>query len=108
MKAKMGESVQLQTRRNKAAKSTLTWYLFLLPTLLGIACFILYPVFESFRLSFYRSNDDRDVDRFRQLSACPRLKCILECGLQYVLYCFFSAAASDSSRVCPRLHDQSH
>lgn len=56
MKAKMGESVQLQTRRNKAAKSTLTWYLFLLPTLLGIACFILYPVFESFRLSFYRSN----------------------------------------------------
>lgn len=56
MKAKIGESVQLQTRRNKAAKSTITWYLFLLPTLLGIACFIIYPVFESFRLSFYRSN----------------------------------------------------
>lgn len=54
MKAKMGESVQLQTCRNKAAKSTITWYLFLLPTLLGIACFIIYPVFESFRLSFYR------------------------------------------------------
>lgn len=29
------------------------------------------------------------MDRFRQLSTCFKFKCILECGLQYVLYCFF-------------------
>ncbi len=32
------------------------WYLFLLPTFLGIVLFMLYPVIESFRLSFFKSN----------------------------------------------------
>ncbi|WP_059102902.1 carbohydrate ABC transporter permease [Shouchella shacheensis] len=49
-------SPTVQTRKNKQIKSTFTWYLFLLPTLLGILLFIAYPVFESFRLSFYNSN----------------------------------------------------
>ncbi|GAF18291.1 LOW QUALITY PROTEIN: sugar ABC transporter [Bacillus sp. JCM 19046] len=56
MKTNVHVPANVQTRRNKSIKSTLTWYLFLLPTFLGIACFILYPVFESFRLSFYNSN----------------------------------------------------
>lgn len=32
------------------------WYLFLLPSLLGIAVFLVYPILSSFRLSFYKSN----------------------------------------------------
>lgn len=32
------------------------WYFFLLPTILGIVLFMLYPVLESFRLSFFKSN----------------------------------------------------
>lgn len=32
------------------------WYIFLLPSFLGILLFMVYPVLESFRLSFYKSN----------------------------------------------------
>ena len=40
----------------KTRNSQAVWYLFLLPSLLGIILFMLYPVFESFRLSFFSSN----------------------------------------------------
>ncbi|OOB78618.1 MAG: sugar ABC transporter permease [Epulopiscium sp. Nele67-Bin002] len=33
-----------------------TWYLFLLPTILGLLLFTAYPILESFRLSFFKSN----------------------------------------------------
>ncbi|WP_078394146.1 carbohydrate ABC transporter permease [Shouchella patagoniensis] len=56
MKTAIEAPANVQSSRNKSMKSTITWYLFLLPTFLGIACFIVYPVFESFRLSFYNSN----------------------------------------------------
>lgn len=32
------------------------WYVFLLPTLLGVLLFMAYPIIEVFRLSFYQSN----------------------------------------------------
>ncbi|MCH4889651.1 sugar ABC transporter permease [Acidaminobacter sp. JC074] len=32
------------------------WYIFVLPTLLGIVLFMAYPILESLRLSFYQSN----------------------------------------------------
>lgn len=37
-------------------ESTLVWYVLLAPTLIGIILFMLYPVVESFRLSFFKSN----------------------------------------------------
>ncbi len=43
--------------RTLARRSTaLIWYLFLLPTLIGILLFMAYPIFEVFRLSFFKSN----------------------------------------------------
>jgi ABC-type sugar transport system permease subunit len=36
--------------------NTLVWYVFLLPTLLGMLLFMAYPVIDSLRLSFYKSN----------------------------------------------------
>lgn len=42
--------------RTKKKKSSLTWYLFLAPTIIGMLLFIAYPMFESVRLSFYNSN----------------------------------------------------
>jgi len=40
----------------KEIKSQVVWYLFLLPAIFGILLFMLYPVLESFRLSFHSSN----------------------------------------------------
>ncbi len=40
----------------KKKKSKLIWYLFLTPTIFGVVVFMLYPVVESFRLSFFKSN----------------------------------------------------
>lgn len=37
-------------------KSACIWYLFLTPTLIGIAVFMIYPIFEAFRISFFMSN----------------------------------------------------
>lgn len=37
-------------------QNDLVGYLFLAPTLIGIALFMLYPIFEGFRLSFFKSN----------------------------------------------------
>lgn len=49
-------NVEYETMKAKRRKSQLTWYLFLLPSLIGILLFMVYPIFESFRLSFYQSN----------------------------------------------------
>lgn len=40
--------------RNRNSQAV--WYLFLLPAILGILLFMLYPVIDSFRLSFFSSN----------------------------------------------------
>ncbi len=37
-------------------KNTAFWYVLLVPTLLGVAIFMAYPIFEVFRLSFFKSN----------------------------------------------------
>jgi len=42
------------SKKNKNSQAV--WYLFLLPAILGIILFMLYPVIESFRLSFHSSN----------------------------------------------------
>lgn len=47
----MGSANKQQKR-----KRNLIWYAFLLPSFLGILLFMVYPIFESFRLSFYQSN----------------------------------------------------
>ncbi|MDR0389774.1 MAG: hypothetical protein LBH73_06875, partial [Spirochaetaceae bacterium] len=47
-------------------RKTYQWYLFLLPTLLGILLFMAYPVIESFRLSFFKSNGT--IESFRGLA----------------------------------------
>lgn len=43
-------------KKVKKRKLQLTWYVFLIPSFLGILLFMVYPIFESFRLSFYQSN----------------------------------------------------
>jgi lactose/L-arabinose transport system permease protein len=47
-------------------RNSYQWYLFLLPTLLGIALFMAYPIIESFRLSFFKSNGT--IESFRGLA----------------------------------------
>ncbi|MGG3574868.1 sugar ABC transporter permease [Bacillus gobiensis] len=42
--------------KKRRKKNQYVWYLFVLPTVLGIVLFILYPVIESLRLSFVHSN----------------------------------------------------
>lgn len=42
-------------------QSSVAWYLFLLPTLLGIAVFMVYPLLESLRLSFTKGTSERFV-----------------------------------------------
>lgn len=46
------------SKLNKKRKigNQLIWYIFLLPCLLGILLFLTYPIIESFRLSFFKSN----------------------------------------------------
>src|SRR5690625_4045896 len=47
-------------KQKKNRKSTFgyskVWYVFLIPSFLGILLFMVYPIIESFRLSFYQSN----------------------------------------------------
>ncbi len=40
----------------KTFSQQIVWYIFLLPTLLGILLFLAYPALESFRISFFRSD----------------------------------------------------
>ncbi len=50
----------IRTSKQKIGKnrtnSSIVWYLFLIPSFLGILLFMVYPIFESLRLSFYQSN----------------------------------------------------
>ena len=70
MKMKASEmpkrGVERRAVRKKQHGSQVIWYLFLLPTVVGIAMFIAYPVFESFRLSFMKSNGT--IESFNGLS----------------------------------------
>jgi len=54
------KSVQIERSPRKRKKSlhgsTNVWYIFLLPSFLGILLFMVYPILESFRLSFFKSN----------------------------------------------------
>lgn len=42
--------------RRRNVRTSPMWYLFLLPTILGIVLFMAYPILEAFRLSFFNSN----------------------------------------------------
>lgn len=42
--------------KKKLYGSTSVWYIFLIPSFLGILLFMVYPIFESLRLSFFKSN----------------------------------------------------
>lgn len=54
--APASKSAQGRPAPRAKRESALIWYVFLLPTLLGIVLFMLYPVLDSFRLSFFKSN----------------------------------------------------
>ncbi len=45
----------MRSKANGRERTSIIWYFFLLPTFLGIMLFMVYPVVESFRLSFYHS-----------------------------------------------------
>jgi len=54
--AKTHTNAGLKLMKSKKRSSQWTWYIFLLPSFLGILLFMVYPIFESLRLSFYQSN----------------------------------------------------
>lgn len=45
-----------KTMKQKKRSSQWTWYIFLIPSFLGILLFMVYPIAESLRLSFFKSN----------------------------------------------------
>ncbi|GGH70270.1 carbohydrate ABC transporter permease [Saccharibacillus endophyticus] len=56
------ESIRGKKKRlGKMTSQGWVWFIFLLPTLLGIGLFTLYPMLESFRLSFTRGAEERYV-----------------------------------------------
>ncbi len=46
----------VETIKSKKRKAAFTWYIFLLPSFIGILLFMVYPIVESFRLSFFKRN----------------------------------------------------
>ncbi|MDM5201002.1 sugar ABC transporter permease [Fictibacillus enclensis] len=48
--------MEVEKVRSKRKDWGLKWYVFLIPSFLGILLFMVYPIFESLRLSFYQSN----------------------------------------------------
>lgn len=48
--------IGLKSLKRKRRNESFKWYIFLIPSFLGILLFMVYPVFESLRLSFYQSN----------------------------------------------------
>lgn len=50
------QNIKVLKKKKKNKKSGKVWYIFLLPSFLGILLFMAYPIFESLRLSFYQSN----------------------------------------------------
>ncbi|SFM14114.1 multiple sugar transport system permease protein [Gracilibacillus orientalis] len=57
--------------KKKAFGSGIIWYIFLIPAFLGILLFMVYPIFESLRLSFYQSNGTMEtfigLDNFKTI-----------------------------------------
>lgn len=47
--------------KQRKKESTLIWYVFLLPVIIGIVVFMVYPVLDSFRLSFFASNGVKET-----------------------------------------------
>jgi multiple sugar transport system permease protein len=45
-----------KTMKQKKRSSQWTWYIFLIPSFVGILLFMVYPIAESLRLSFFKSN----------------------------------------------------
>ncbi|AYV69805.1 sugar ABC transporter permease [Niallia circulans] len=64
-------SMYMEAAKKKKKRRTTqwTWYIFLIPSFLGILLFMVYPVIESFRLSFFKSNGTIEsftgLDNFR-------------------------------------------
>ncbi|MCU9614853.1 sugar ABC transporter permease [Caldibacillus lycopersici] len=64
-------SIQTVTKTTKQKKRTSQWiwYIFLIPSFLGIILFMAYPIVESLRLSFFKSNGTIEtftgLDNFR-------------------------------------------
>ncbi|MEM5593941.1 hypothetical protein AAHH67_23170 [Niallia circulans] len=64
-------SMYMEAAKKKKKRRTTqwTWYIFLIPSFLGILLFMVYPVVESFRLSFFKSNGTIEsftgLDNFR-------------------------------------------
>jgi ABC-type sugar transport system permease subunit len=56
----------VKARKKLDHRNSYQWYLFLLPTFLGILFFMAYPIIESFRLSFFKSNGT--IESFRGLA----------------------------------------
>jgi len=49
-------TISIENVNKKKTNTSFVWYIFLIPSFLGILLFMVYPVFESLRLSFYQSN----------------------------------------------------
>lgn len=45
-----------KTMKQKKRNSQWIWYIFLIPSFVGILLFMVYPIAESLRLSFFKSN----------------------------------------------------
>ncbi|HWJ78246.1 MAG TPA: sugar ABC transporter permease [Niallia sp.] len=60
-----------KVKKKNKRNSQWAWYIFLLPSFLGIILFMAYPVIESLRLSFYKSNGTIEtftgLDNFRNV-----------------------------------------
>ncbi len=65
MKEKGVKQTVATVQSKKKGKLGLHWYIFLLPTLLGVGLFLVYPIIDSFRLSFFKSNGM--IETFRGL-----------------------------------------
>lgn len=53
----------MKTIHRRAKLYKLRWYLFMLPVLFGIAVFMVYPIIESFRMSFLKTNGVKESFR---------------------------------------------
>src|SRR5699024_9865352 len=49
-------SLAKKRQKKRVHGSSNIWYIFLIPSFLGILLFMVYPIFESLRLSFFKSN----------------------------------------------------
>ncbi|ONI38298.1 sugar ABC transporter permease [Candidatus Epulonipiscium fishelsonii] len=56
MKTAINKDPKKVKKYRKLSDNDNTWYIFLIPVLLGLIFFTIYPIIESFRLSFFKSN----------------------------------------------------